>query len=198
MEIRVCELARTPLGSASFVDLRLPEGEPWTGQSMRRDTLTIHVLPRVLRTQARPGDIQTGAGRVRINGRAHVGLLHVERAGVLYVAYLNPADEQLPERVSRIRAQGHFWICMYDLLGTFGMNQIGPIEPSFLASVLEVREQEQGVSRDAFEGFADEVDWVLKHPQESYEGVLPNHLRNFKGTVCTDRVPRAPHISDMS
>ena len=191
MEIRVRDLARTPLGSASFVDLRLPEGElNAIGQRVLTDTLAIHVRPQVLRTRAAPGDIQTAAGRLRLNGLAHVGVLQVQRAGVLYVVYLNPADEELLERVKRIRAQGYFWICMYDVLATFGMNNIAPIDSSFLECVLEVREQAHGVSREMFELSTDGVDWVMRHPENALP-LLPG-FRRLAGTLCTARDSCAP------
>lgn len=191
MEIRVRDLVRTPLGSASFVDLRLPDHSPFMGQSVLPDTLAIHVRPRVLRRPAHPQEIQARACRRRLHGRPHVGMLHVRRAGELYVAYINPADEELPERVQRIRERGCHWLCMYDLLGTFGLTEIGPLDPDFMGAILEVREEAKRVSLQGFERAVDEVDWTLKHPE--FPGLrLPEGLEDFKGAVCTARTPRAP------
>lgn len=191
MERRVRDLVRTPLGSASFVDLRLPDNSPFMAQSVLPDTLAIHVRPRVLRRPARPQEIQARTCRRRLHGRAHVGMLYVTRAGELYVAYLNPADDELPERVQRIRERGHYWLCMYDLLGNFGVTEIGPVGPEFMESVLEVREDAKRVSLQVFERTVDEVDWTLKHSE--LPGLpLPEGLEDFNGVVCTARTPRAP------
>lgn len=196
MEVRVRDLARTKLGSASFVDLRLPEGQTLRGQSVVRDTLAIHVHPRILRPQAEPPAMRTGACRRRLSDLAHVGIFFVGLGDLLYVAYLNPADDGLLERARRIRAQGYLWLCLYDVLGSFGMTRIAPLGPDFLEVVLEVRDEAKRVSNDIFERAADEVDWTLKYP-DLHDLEFPiGDGEAFRGTICTSRTPRPPQEAD--
>lgn len=191
MEVGFRDLIRAPLGSASFLDLRLPEGKTFRGQNALQDTLAIHVRPRELRQPPGGSPIESRSCRRRLPGRPHVGMLHVRRAGVLYVAYFNPSDETLLERVKRLRARGYFWLCMYDLVGNFGLCEYGPLEPDFMESILEVREEAKRVTPELFERAADEVDWTLKNRElvglRQSEG-----LEDFRCTVCTARTARVP------
>lgn len=193
MELRVRDLTHRPLGSASFVDLRLPEGQSFGGGGgVLRDTLAIHAHARLLRVRPALGAIQSKSGRLRPRALAHVGVLFVSRADMLYVAYLNPADDELLERVKRIRAQGYHWLCMYDRLANFGITQMGPITPEFLQAVLEVHDEAKGASDELFERAVDEVDWTLKHTRWQ-ELLFPmDEGDELRGTVFTNRTPRPP------